>query len=82
MRQSDFDAAMRMYAEADQRSTATLIELVAAAVLLKLSGIEKAGEVVSVSVSPADISNMMTTHHFDAQYAGEEMTVFLTPLKL
>jgi hypothetical protein len=82
VRQSDFDAAMRMYAEADQRSTATLIELVAAAVLLKLNPIDKAGDVVSVSISPGDISNMMTTHHFDVKYAGEEMTVFLTPLKL
>jgi hypothetical protein len=81
MTKNDFDAAMAMYADADRRATAGLIEMLTAAVLLKLNPPARGDDVVSVTVSPADISEMVTTHHIESRYDGDEMTVFLTPLR-
>jgi len=80
MTKSEYEAAMAMYAEADQRSTAGLIEFVTAAVLLKLNPPARGDGVVSVTISPADIEETLRTHHFESRYDGDEMTIFLTPL--
>jgi hypothetical protein len=80
MTKDDFNAAMAMYADADRRATAGLIEMLTAVVLLKLNPPARADDVVSVSVSPAEIEAMLQTHHFESRYEGEEMTIFLTPL--
>lgn len=71
---------MAMYANADQRATAGLIEMLAAAILLKLSPPARGDDVVSVTISPQDLDETIRTHHFEVQYVGDEMTVFLTPL--
>lgn len=80
MNKQDFEAAMAMYAEADQRSTAGLIEMITAAVLLKLNPPARGDDVVEVTLSPRDIEDTIRTHRFEARYDGEEMTVYLTPL--
>lgn len=81
MTKDDYAAAMAMYADADRRATAGLIEMLTAAVLLKLNPPARADDVVSVSVSPADIESMLQSHHFESRYEGDEMTIFLTPLR-
>lgn len=81
MTKPDYEAAMAMYADADRRATAGLIEMLTAAVLLKLNPPARADDVVSVSVTPEDISTMLATHHFESRYEGDEMTIFLTPLR-
>jgi hypothetical protein len=80
MKTADFNAAMAMYADADRRATAGLIEMLTAAVLLKLNPPARGDDVVSVTVSQRDIEETIRTHHFDVEYRGDEMTVFLTPL--
>lgn len=80
MTNKDFSAAMAMYAEADQRATAGLVEMLTAALLLKLSPPARGDDVVDVTLHPQDIADMMATHHFEAEYNGEAMTIYLTPL--
>lgn len=80
MKPSDFEAAMAMYADADQRSTANMVEMLAAAILHKLNPPARGDDVVSVTISPRDIEETIRTHHFEASYDGDEMTLFLTPL--
>jgi hypothetical protein len=81
MTKADYEAAMAMYADADRRATAGLIEMLTAAVLLKLNPPVRGDDVVSVSVSPTDIEETLRTHHFESRYEGDEMTIFLTPLR-
>jgi hypothetical protein len=81
MTKDDFNAALAMYADADRRATAGLIEMLTAVVLLKLNPPARADDVVSVSVSPAEIEAMLQSHHFESRYEGDEMTIFLTPLR-
>lgn len=79
MKREDFDAAMAMYAAADQRAAANLIELLTATLVCKLA--PPAGtDVATVTISPPDIEEMLRTHHFEARYVEGEMTVFVTPL--
>ena len=82
MKTADFNAAMAMYADADRRATAGLIEMIAAAALLKLHPPARGDDVVTVTISPADIEEMIRTHHFEAEYRGDEMTIILTPLSV
>lgn len=80
MKAQDYQAAMALYAEADQRATAALIELVTATVLRKVS--EPAGEeVVRVTLSPADLDETAADFYFSASYSPEgEMDIHLTRL--
>jgi len=80
VKKEEFDAAMAMLAEADQRATAGLIEMLTATLLLKLDPPARGDDVVQVTVSPRDIAETVRTHHFESQYNGDEMTIFLTPL--
>lgn len=82
MTSEDFAAALEMYAESDQRAAAALIENITAAVLLKLNPPAHGEDVVSVSISPDDISETIRTHHFEAVYEGATMTLSLTPLSV
>ena len=80
MKPEDYRDALALIAEADQRSTATLIEHIVAAVLLKTKP-PQGKEVSAVTFTPADIDDLFTTHHFEAEYDGEGgMTLFLTRL--
>jgi hypothetical protein len=80
MTSKDFAATLAMYAQADQRATAGLIEMLTAAVLLKLNPPARGDDVVEVSIHPQDIADMVASHHFEAVYSGETMTIYLTPL--
>lgn len=80
MKAQDYQAAMALYAEADQRATATLIELVAATILRKVS--EPVGEeVVRVTLSPADLEETVADFYFSTTYSDDgEMNLHLTRL--
>lgn len=81
MKAGEFRQAMALYADADQRATAGLLEMVAAALLLKLNPPAREDDVVSVTLSPLDIEEVIRTHHFEARYTEDgTMTIFLTPL--
>lgn len=82
MKAEDYNAALALYAAADQTATANLIELLTAAVLLKLAPPARVEDVATVTVSPSDIELMLRTHYFESRYEGDEMTIFLTPLGL
>lgn len=70
MKAQDYQAALTLYAEADQRATAALIELVAATVLRKVS--EPVGEeVVRVTFTPADLDETVADFYFSASYDEE-----------
>ncbi|HLP67788.1 MAG TPA: hypothetical protein VK181_09740 [Rhizobium sp.] len=80
MKAEQFQEAMALYAEADQRATASLIELVVATVLRKTAE-PLDGETSHVSLSPADLEE--TAHDFlvDTSYTDEgEMSLHLTRL--
>jgi hypothetical protein len=80
MKTEDFNSAMELYADADRRATAGLIEMLTAAVLLKLTPPEK-GKAVSVTVSPADLEDVVRTHHFETSYDTDgTMTLILTEI--
>lgn len=81
MKADQFKDAMALYAEADQRATANLIELVTATVLRKLA-LPEDGKAVSVTFSPDDLSDTAADFYFEADYADEAMTITLTRLVL
>jgi hypothetical protein len=78
MKQSDFMEVMATWADAEARSTATLIELVTAACMSKLAPPE--GEAVSqFTISQADLEAVVRDFHFETQYDEHgTMTMFLT----
>jgi len=77
--EKDYYAALAMYASADQRSTANMIELIAATVLRKL--VDPKGEAVaSVSLSPDDLEATARSHYFEARYQGDTMTILMTEI--
>jgi hypothetical protein len=80
MKAQDYQAALALYADADQRATAALIEIVAATVLRKVA--EPQGEeVVRVTLSPADLEETAADFYFSANYTDEgEMDLHLTRL--
>ncbi len=80
MKRDQFEQALAMYADADQRATASMIENVAAIVLLKLNPPARGDDVVEVTISAEDISQMAQAYRYEARYDGGEMTIFLTPL--
>lgn len=80
MKAQDYQAALTLYAEADQRATAALLELAAATVLRKITPPE--GEaVVTVSLTPDDLEQTVADYLVDTHYGEDsEMTVFVTKL--
>lgn len=79
MKAEDYRDALALYAEADQRATAQMIELVTAAVVLKLA--PPAGEdVATVTLSAADLEAVAETHYIETSYDEAGMTLHLTAL--
>jgi hypothetical protein len=69
---------MATWADAEARSTATLVELVAAAVLSKTNPPEGT-EVTSVEISKLDLEAVARDFRFDTTYDAEgNMRLFLT----
>lgn len=76
----DYRDALALIAEADRRATATMIEHIAAAALFKLAPPEE-GAVATLTISISEISDLLLSHHFEAEYDDEgTMTLFLTPI--
>lgn len=72
---------LAVMADAEARHTASLIEMVAAAVLLKTHPPARGDDVVSVTISKADIDEAIRQFHFEARYDEHgAMTLYLTPL--
>lgn len=76
----DHAAAMAMYADADRRATAGLIEMMVAASLHKLNPPARGDDSVSVSISPEDIEETIRTHGIVSTYEGDVMTITISPL--
>lgn len=80
MKREEFLQAMAYWAEAEDRSTALLIEMIAGAVLLKLNPPVHGADVAHVTISHAEMEELFLTHHVESQYEPDAMTVFVTPL--
>ncbi len=80
MKAEEFRDALALIAESDRRATATMIEHVVAATLLKLAPPDQ-GAVATISISPSDVEALYETHFFETQYDEVGgLTLFLTPL--
>lgn len=79
---TEFLNLVAMTADAEQRATATLIEMIAATALLKLNPPVNAVDTVTLEISQADLSEMMESHRYVTSYddAGT-MTISLTPIR-
>lgn len=81
MKTEQFQAAMALYAEADQRATAGLVELLTATILRKLQPPEGKA-VAEVTVSQADFDETMRDYYVDSSYGADgDMTIFVTRLR-
>lgn len=78
MKSEDFMHVMATWADAEARSTATLVELLTAACMSKLAPPE--GEDVSkLTISQGDIEAVVQDFSFDTAYdESGNMTIFLT----
>lgn len=80
MKDVEFANIMAMWADADTRQTASLVELVAAAVLSKATP-PTGDEVVSVTIGEHDLMNVARDMHYEVRYGKDgTMTVFMTRL--
>ncbi len=69
---------LAMHADAEARSTAQLVEMIAAACLVKLAP-PKGTEVASLTISQADLQTAMAEHTYAAEYDEHgTMTLHLT----
>jgi hypothetical protein len=59
---------LAMTADAEARATATLVEMVAAASLLKLNPPVSLIDVVDLTISQADMEELMRSHSFETSY--------------
>lgn len=80
MKDATFREAMALYADADQRATGALVEMVTATVLRKLNPPVHGADIVSISITPHDIEETVLTHVYQARYEGDKMELFLTPI--
>lgn len=80
MRDTDFSNMMAMWADADMRQNASLIELVAAAVLSKAKP-PTGDEVVSVTIDEPALMAVARNLHFEARYKDGSMTIHMTRLE-
>ena len=71
---------LAMHADAEARSTAQLVEMVAAACVYKLKP-PQGEEVVSLTISQADLQAAMAEHTYHAEYDEHgTMTLHLTAI--
>ena len=70
---------LAMWADAEALSTANLIEMVAAACLMKLT--PPTGEqVVSFELTQEDFDSVVRDYHFETEYQDGTMKTLLTPI--
>lgn len=69
---------LAMLADADARATAHLVEMIAAATVMKLAP-PQGEDVATVTISQADLNSVMRDHRFFAEYDSDgTMTLRLT----
>ena len=79
MKSGEFMHVMATWADAEARSTAQLIEILAAAALMKLNR-PTGKEIVELTLGEADLTAVLTDYHYETRYADGQMTILLTPL--
>lgn len=79
MRDSDFTEIMATWADGEARSTATLVEMLTAAVIVKIAP-PSVDEVTSITIGQADLSEVLKDFHYETRYENGTMTLFLTRL--
>lgn len=80
MKDDEFCNFVAMAADAEQRATAMLIEMVAAAALMKLHPPARGDDVVTLEITQADMDAVVRDFAYHATYDAEQtMTITLKP---